>query len=103
MGGCWLAESPFAFPEDYAQLARSASAPEREAAFEAETKTSKKPNPKKTETVRAGSRSFAVPASGAESGRAPFFKDEALLEAAARGARGDDRRLRDTLLYRQTV
>ena len=103
VGGCWLAESPFAFPEDYAQLARSASALEREAAFEAETKTSKKPNPKKTETVRAGSRSFAVPASGAESGRAPFFKDEALLEAAARGARGDDRRLRDTLLYRQTV
>ena len=83
-GGCWLAESPFAFPEDYAGSARDAEGVELEAAETTGTRRVRS----SADVVGTRFASRTVSAADAETGKALAL--EALLEAAA-AARGGNR------------
>ena len=87
-GGCWLAESPFAFPEDYAGSARDAEGVELEAAFEVAETTGTRRVRSSADVVGTRFASRTVSAADAETGKALAL--EALLEAAA-AARGGNR------------
>jgi hypothetical protein len=84
VGGCWLAETPFAFPEDYASVAKDAAAIEREAAF------GEGLGSEKDERDVSDEKTFRVPTGAASAETTEALAAEALLEAAAAAAKGKD-------------
>jgi hypothetical protein len=82
VGGCWLAESRFAFPEDYASLSKDAEETEKKSAVDV-PKTSLDASDDAKNRVFAGARAETRKALAAE----------ALLEAAAAAAKknGEER------------
>lgn len=87
IGGCWLAETPFAFPEDYACVAKDAAAMEREAAFFSPKEKDERDGPFSDE------KTFRVPRFESAASAETFpetLAAEALLEAAAAAAKGKD-------------
>jgi len=86
IGGCWLAETPFAFPEDYERVAKDAAAVEREAAFFSPKEKDERDGPFSDE------KTFRVPRfeSAASAETTEALAAEALLEAAAAAAKGKD-------------
>jgi len=78
VGGCWLAESRFAFPEDYASLARDAEETEKKSAFDVGKKTSSSVGPRDE-----GASDAARVVAGVRAETRKALAAEALLEAAA--------------------
>ena len=83
VGGCWLAETPFAFPEDYACVAKDAAAIEREAAFGEGFAVHQKDE----RDGEADEKTFRVPTNSASAETTEALNTEALLEAAAAEAK----------------
>jgi hypothetical protein len=89
VGGCWLAETPFAFPEDYACVAKDAAAVEREAAFFPKEKGSG--SGKDERDLFSDEKTFRVPTESAASVETTeALAAEALLEAATAAAKRKD-------------
>ena len=87
VGGCWLAESRFAFPEDYASLSKDAEETEKKSAFDVPKTSSSLRDPRDA----SDDAPRVIASARAETRKA--LAAEALLEAAAAAAKknGEER------------